>query len=105
MKSGSAQSWDVGARGARRRGLSAPVLLRTSACAALVLAVLWANAIGARDIRGAAAAGHGQPFGIVVLGLGSVLGGGFSGRRRRGSAAQSSEREELALLADGNPNP
>ncbi|HVT53418.1 MAG TPA: EAL domain-containing protein [Dongiaceae bacterium] len=39
---------------------------------------------------------------LMALGLGSVFGGG---RRRRGRADGTTEREELAGLADGNPNP
>jgi diguanylate cyclase (GGDEF)-like protein/PAS domain S-box-containing protein len=71
-----------------------------SICAAALFAILpsWSNAaeLGSLE-RGDAP--------VLVLGLGSVLGGGFAKRRRGNRTAASAGREELARLADGNPNP
>src|SRR5207237_134020 len=72
-------------------------LWRVSAGAVVLLATLslWWSA---RDDGRATDRNGTMP--IVALGLGSM----FPGRRRNGTATPS-EREQLAGLADGNPNP
>jgi diguanylate cyclase (GGDEF)-like protein/PAS domain S-box-containing protein len=84
------------------RSCARAVFARAATWALLATLFLWHEA---QAPGGSGGKGNAAPPIAVVLGLGSVLGGSFPGRRRRGRDAAASEREELARLADGNPNP
>ena len=87
-------------------GLALHACRAVFACA-LVLATLslWSDIADAQSVGRAADRSGVTPVAMMALGLGSVFGGSFAGRRRRNRTAAPTEREELARLADGNPSP